>query len=182
MDVPGYRGVNLDPVVAGASDPAVAREPGPAAEPGSPRPERIDLTRYEQEHRPTPEDDQAEQERTGHYRSGPIDPGRPSAPRRLMRGGEQLGDMVGRRLLVGITFLDEVGTVTNTQQFCGRVLDVGDGVVIVERPGEVEPAVLPADVTAYHRAQSGRYTLRDTGEIVIDPDFVSTWQVAAVDG
>jgi hypothetical protein len=111
----------------------------------------------------------------------PIDPDRPVPPRRLLRGSEQLGGLVGHRLLVGITFLDVEGQVTAAQQFCGRVLDVGDGVVVVERPGEDEPAVLPADAEAYRKADAGQYRLRDTGEIVIDPDFVSTWHIAELD-
>jgi hypothetical protein len=94
-----------------------------------------------------------------------------------MRGAEQLGRLVGHRLLVGITYLDDEGQITSTQQFCGRVLDVGDGVVVVERPGEGEPAVLPADAAAYDRAANGSYRLQNTGEIVVDPDFVTTWHV-----
>ncbi|MBT0770408.1 hypothetical protein KIH74_15805 [Kineosporia sp. J2-2] len=191
----GYRGIDLGAVAdaaASAETPSVTATSTPVPAPPA---ERIDLTRYEQEpyagHPAGPltddlTDDQddglTEEERTGHYRTGPIDPNRPSAPRRLMRGGEQLGVMVGHRLLVGITFFDEDGNVTNAQQFCGRVLEVADGVVVVERPGQPEPAVLPAEVAAYRKARTGRYTLRDTGEIVVDPDFVSTWQVAAVQG
>jgi hypothetical protein len=205
----GYRGIDLGQLADAAAEAAGSDRPDgaeehdeslPAAEgpggaprpPGAhaalgtpvspvaaPRPVRIDLTQYEQA--PAELTELTEEERSGQYRTGPIDPNRPVPPRRLMRGGEQLSVMVGRRLLVGITFFDEIGNVTNAQQFCGRVLEVADGVVVVERPGEPEPAVLPADVAAYRKAQTGRYTLRDTGEIVIDPDFVSTWQVAAVD-
>ncbi len=87
--------------------------------------------------------------------------------------------MVGCRLLVGITYVAADGRMTGAQQFCGRVIEVTDGVVVVERPGEDEPAVLPADAAAYERAAAGSYKLAGTGEIVIDPDFVSTWQVVA---
>jgi hypothetical protein len=59
------------------------------------------------------------------------------------------------------------------------VLDVGDGVVVVERPGEDEPAVLPADAAAYRPAERGSYTLSETGETVVDPDYLSTWRIAA---
>lgn len=205
LGAPGLRGVDLGQVADaenragaparpnGTESPRRAGTDAPAGSPTSSisapnrsapnsRPERIDLTQYDQvPSTARGEDGLTEEERTGQYRTGPIDPNRSHAPRRLMRGGEQLSVMVGQRLLVGITFLDESGNVTNAQQFCGLVLEVADGVVVVERPGEPEPAVLPADVAAYRKAQSGRYTLRDTGEIVVDPDFVSTWQVAAVD-
>jgi hypothetical protein len=82
-------------------------------------------------------------------------------------------------LLVGITYLDADGQVTAVQQFCGQVLEVADGVVVVERPGEDEPAVLPADVAAYRPAEPGRYTLTESGETIVNPDFLSTWRVAA---
>jgi hypothetical protein len=111
----------------------------------------------------------------------PIDPDRPVPPRRLLRGSEQLRKLVGHRLLVGITYLDGEGQVTAAQQFCGRVLEVADGVVVVDRPGEPEPAVLPADVDAYQKAAEGKYRLQNTGEIVVNPDFMSAWRVAAVD-
>ncbi len=58
------------------------------------------------------------------------------------------------------------------------MLEVCDGVVVVERPGEDEPAVLPADVAAYRQAEPGRYTLAETGETVVNPDFLSTWRIA----
>jgi hypothetical protein len=108
----------------------------------------------------------------------PIDPDRPAPPRRLLRGCEQLTKLVGQRLLVGITYLDSSGQITAAQQFCGRVLEVADGVVVVERPGEDEPAVLPADAEAYQQAAAGSYTLSSTGETVVDPDYVSTWRIA----
>jgi hypothetical protein len=106
----------------------------------------------------------------------PIDPDRPVPPRRLLRGSEQLARMLGHRLLVGITYLDDAGGVRGTQQFCGRVLEVADGVVVVERPGDA-PAVLPADAAAYRPAAAGRYRLNETGEVVVDPDFLTTWRI-----
>jgi hypothetical protein len=108
----------------------------------------------------------------------PIDPHRPEPPRRLLRGSDRLAPLVGCRLLVGITYLDDAGAVQGAEQFCGQVLEVADGVVVVERPGAREPALLPADADAYEPAAAGRYTLRGSGEVVHDPDFVTTWQVA----
>ncbi len=99
-------------------------------------------------------------------------------PRRLLRGSEALGGLVGCRLLVGISYLDDEGEVSSSQQFCGRVLEVGDGVVVVERPGEPDPAVLPADAAAYRPAATGQYRLSGTGDVVQDPDFITTWRVA----
>ncbi|MBL8928645.1 MAG: hypothetical protein JNL54_00850 [Kineosporiaceae bacterium] len=101
--------------------------------------------------------------------------GTPTPPRRLLRGSEQLSHLVGGRLLVGITFRDAHGTVIRADQFCGRVVEVADGVVVVERDGE--QAVLPADAGAYESAPPGRYVLQSTGETVVDPDYLTVWDV-----
>jgi hypothetical protein len=85
--------------------------------------------------------------------------------------------MLNSRLLVGITYVDADGEVLGREQFCGEVLDVGEGVVVVARPGEPEPAVLPADEEAYEPAPPGRYTLAGTGEVIVDPDWLTTWMV-----
>ena len=72
------------------------------------------------------------------------------------------------------------GSLLRQEQFCGRVLRVADGVVEVERPhAPGDPAVLPADYAAYDEAAPGRYVLADTGETVVDPDYVTTWDVLA---
>ncbi|MGB7589031.1 MAG: hypothetical protein WBM00_10020 [Solirubrobacterales bacterium] len=34
---------------------------------------------------------------------------------------------------------------------------------------------LPPDLRAFKPAEPGEYTLRPTGEVVVDPDFLSTW-------
>jgi hypothetical protein len=60
------------------------------------------------------------------------------------------------------------------------VLEVADGMVVVERPHDpAHPAVLPADYAAYDEAAPGRYVLAATGETVVDPDYLTTWDVVA---
>ncbi len=89
---------------------------------------------------------------------------------------------MGRRLLVGISYRDGEGELLHQEQFCGTVLEVVDGVVVVDRPdSEQGSAVLPADAQAYDPAPRGRYVLGITGEVVQDPDFVTTWDVVAQD-
>jgi hypothetical protein len=105
----------------------------------------------------------------------PVQAGTPTPPRRLLRGSERLAHLVGARLLVGITFRDPSGAVKRAEQFCGRVLEVGEGVVVVERGGE--QAVLPADAGAYEAAQPGKYVLQSSGETVVDPDYLTVWEV-----
>ena len=37
--------------------------------------------------------------------------------------------------------------------------------------------MLPADAGAYETAQPGRYVLQNTGEAVVDPDYLTVWDV-----
>jgi hypothetical protein len=87
---------------------------------------------------------------------------------------------VGTRLLVGVTVRAPDGGVVHREQFCGRVLEVRDGVVVVERPhAPDDPALLPADYAAYDEAAPGTYVLAGSGETVVDPDYVTTWDVVS---
>ena len=104
-----------------------------------------------------------------------VDTSLPVPPRRLVRGSQRLGYLLGRRLLVGVSLRDASGVLVRQEQFCGRVLEVTDGVVVVERNGE--QAVLPADEDAYAPAPPGEYRLGGSGEIVVNPDYVTVWNV-----
>jgi hypothetical protein len=106
-----------------------------------------------------------------------VDPSRPTPPRRLLRGGEQLAGLVGRRVLVGLTYTTQDGEPLSAIQFCGRVLEVAGGVVVVANPEGTAPVTLPADPDAFLPADPGRYVLRHSGEVVVDPDYVTGWTV-----
>jgi hypothetical protein len=95
-------------------------------------------------------------------------------PRRLLRGTVQLQYLIGRQLLVGITIRDEHGTIVGRRQFHGRVSEVTDGVVVVAHDGG--ETLLPADPDGYRPAEPGTYRLA-TGEVVVDPDYLTTWDV-----
>jgi hypothetical protein len=85
---------------------------------------------------------------------------------------------VGAHLLAGITIRDESGAIVRRQQFHGRVTEVTEGVVVLRHAdGEL---LLPAEPEAYTPARPGPYRLA-SGEIVNDPDYLSTWSVSPED-
>lgn len=91
-----------------------------------------------------------------------------------------LGELVGRRLLFSVRYVAADGTRTDRYQACGTVTEVEpDGVVTIDVPGADEPFTLPADPEAYDVAAPGEYRLHETGEVVVDPDYTSTWTVRA---
>lgn len=86
--------------------------------------------------------------------------------------------MIGRRLLVGITLRDGAGTLLERRQFHGTVIDVAEGVVVLEHGPDGARVLLPADPDAYELARAGTYRL-PSGEVLVDPDYLGVWEVVA---
>src|SRR4051794_7316518 len=121
------------------------------------------------------DEDEDDEDEDGSGRIRPVTAaGTARPPRRLLRGSQQLQYLLGKRLLVGITIRDAAGAIVRRQQFCGPVTEVVDGVVVVDHDGG--ETLLPAEPDAYEPAQPGTYRLASGGEVV-DPDFLSTWDV-----
>jgi hypothetical protein len=86
-------------------------------------------------------------------------------------------ELLGTRVLVGITKVDRAGKVLERKQFHGHVVraTAREGVVVVNSAGE--ELNLPPDSRAFEVAEPGEYPLRSTGEVVVDPDYLATWTI-----
>ena len=95
-----------------------------------------------------------------------------------MQDEDFLRSYVGKHLLIGMTREDREGNVTDQKQLHGPILRMGrrEGIVI-RRADTGEEYALPPDVRALFAARRGEYRLRSTGEVVVDPDFVTTWTI-----
>ncbi len=94
------------------------------------------------------------------------------------RGGKTITfeDVLGRILLAGISYYSQDSELLERVQIWGTVVEADDRAIAVRRSnGEV--FTLPPDLSAIRRANKGEYALKTTGEIVIDPDFLSTWSI-----
>lgn len=85
--------------------------------------------------------------------------------------------MLGKTLLIGITYVDAEGTVEDRAQFAGEVISV-EPLVTIRCDGD-EPFTLPPEREAFGIAAPGEYRLRATGAVVVDPDFITFWTVRA---
>ena len=85
--------------------------------------------------------------------------------------------LVGKHVLVGVTYTDDRDEPIDQKQFHGRVVraNAEEGVVILQKSGE--EMRLPPFLKAFERANPGEYRLRSTGEVVVDPDYTCTWSV-----
>lgn len=84
--------------------------------------------------------------------------------------------LIGKVLLVGITYNDKDGNVKERKQFWGTVTVADKSKILIEQKnGEI--LSLPSDLRAIEPAPEGEYRLHSTGEVVVNPDFLSTWTV-----
>ena len=92
-------------------------------------------------------------------------------------------ELVGKTLLLGLTFADADGNVIERVQRHG-VIDVADdekGIALrFVAPGQTwdgELYWLPPDRSAFSEAAPGAYRLRSSGETIVDPDFSASWEI-----
>lgn len=86
------------------------------------------------------------------------------------------GEYLGKTILVGVTYLDHMGVETGQMQWYGTITEVSNekGIVIALK-NDTTPCALPPDLSALRPAAPGEYRLRATGEVIMNPDFITTW-------
>lgn len=90
----------------------------------------------------------------------------------------QQESLLGKTVLVGLTYTGHDGAFISQEQFFGKIVTYrsGEGIELrLAGKRDGESFRLPPDLTQLHPAAPGEYTLRDTGEVIIDPDFTTTW-------
>jgi hypothetical protein len=85
-------------------------------------------------------------------------------------------DLIGKVILVGVTYMDKQDNVLGRKQWWGIVEGASSAMGIrVALKNSSDPCVLPPDLDAIRRAVPGEYRLKESGEIIKDPDFLTTW-------
>lgn len=85
-------------------------------------------------------------------------------------------DYVGKTLLIGVTYIDHEAKLTGQRQWFGVITEVSNakGIVITLK-NDTKLCALPPDLSALQPAKPGEYRLRSSGEVVTNPDFLTTW-------
>ncbi len=85
-------------------------------------------------------------------------------------------DLIGKTILVGLTYFTKHNEFIERKQYWGTVIEANEKHILIKKQdGEI--ASLPPDLRSTRLAPKGKYRLHSTGEIVVDPDFTSVWNV-----
>ena len=86
-------------------------------------------------------------------------------------------EIIGKRVLVGMTYVDNDGEPIEQRQKHGVVVRADDEGVYVRQSGSGEEFWLPPHRASFQEAEKGEYQLRETREVVVDPDLLATWTI-----
>ena len=90
--------------------------------------------------------------------------------------------LLGSIVIVGLAYVDPEGQCMGLFQIYGvvTVADKERGIA-VECHGQIwdgQEHWLPPVTAAFHKAKPGRYRLCSTGEVIFDPDYLTSWTFA----
>ncbi|WP_234086326.1 hypothetical protein [Azonexus sp. R2A61] len=91
---------------------------------------------------------------------------------------EEAKAVIGKHLLVGVTHRNHSEEVTGLEQFHGEIIRASrEEGIILRLSGSDKERWVPPDLSRLEPATPGNYRLKDSGEVVVDPDLLSTWTV-----
>ena len=86
---------------------------------------------------------------------------------------------VGKYILVGLTYLDHKGKELRRQQLHGVITSATPKGINIALRGvyDGDSWNMPPDLGSIRPAKPGTYTLHMTGEVIENPDLLSTWTI-----
>lgn len=91
---------------------------------------------------------------------------------------EKALSVIGKHILVGVTYRNHDEAVVGVEQFHGKIIRANrEEGIIIQLNGTDEERWIPPDLSRLESADPGEYILKSTGEVVVDPDLISTWTV-----
>lgn len=86
--------------------------------------------------------------------------------------------IIGKHILIGITYINKKREIIEQVQFDGTIIEASENRgIIIEKTKSKEKFELPPDLSLIKIAEPGEYKLRSTGELVINPDYISTIRI-----
>jgi hypothetical protein len=90
-----------------------------------------------------------------------------------------LKSLISKRILVGLTWVDEAGATCSQEQFHGIITSATPRGVVVRRSDGRRDFTLPSRPEFIKVAEPGHYRLRTSGEVVENPDLLCAMNMVA---
>jgi len=85
-------------------------------------------------------------------------------------------DLIGKTILIGLTYYTADNEFIEQKQCWGTVIEADENRISVKlNDGKI--FVLPPDLSSTQAAAPGEYFLHSTGETVVNPDYLATWNI-----
>lgn len=79
--------------------------------------------------------------------------------------------------LIGLTFIDQDGRLIEQYQTSGTVVELTDDGLLRFKRVDGSLFELPYDQETINKAAEGEYKERATGNIIINPDYITAWEI-----
>ncbi len=84
-------------------------------------------------------------------------------------------NIIGKLILVGITYENKNGDVLSYRQFHGRVIQADSIKGITIKNESNQTYNLPPDLNYFIVAKPGEYREKESGIVISDPDYITQW-------
>jgi len=85
-------------------------------------------------------------------------------------------EYVGKTILLCVSYIDHEETQTGQMQWFGTITEVSNAKgIVIALLNDPTHCALPPDLSALRPGKPGEYRPRATGEVITDPDFITTW-------
>ena len=88
----------------------------------------------------------------------------------------KIKQIIGKHIIIGLTYLDCNRNIVKKVQLHGDVINITKEYIIINL-NTGEEFTLPPDIRAIKIAPPGEYHFDSTGEVVVNPDLMTTWTI-----
>ena len=88
--------------------------------------------------------------------------------------------IIGKHIIIGLTYLDSNENIVNRVQLHGDVISITDKKITIKL-NTGEEFTLPPDISSIEVAPPGDYRFKSTGEVIVNPDLMTTWTIYATE-
>jgi hypothetical protein len=89
----------------------------------------------------------------------------------------ELNSYVGKSIIIGLTYLDYEGQFIKREELYGKIIRFDNNGIDILLNNSDRVFNLPPDKDAIKVAEPGEYRFKSTGEVIVDPDFLSVWTI-----